>query len=66
MSLQVLPTLVFHVQDLPQLDCMTCGHRMTHEHTEPISNNFEMRGFFCEECDIKEAFIIDLTSRLRQ
>ena len=65
MSIVSYPNLVFSINNMPKLTCMTCGEPMMLILVEdmPRSTDFDLRTFKCTDCDIVETFVIDISGQ---
>ena len=54
------PTVVFCVEEVPQIRCLQCKGEMPHIRTTRLpGSRYETRAFLCSACQITETFYFD-------
>ena len=54
------PDVVFHLNEIPIIKCLSCQGSMPHQHTSKLGERYEKRSYVCHKCQITERFYFDL------
>lgn len=56
--INAFPNLILSARDMPYINCLTCGRPMKMMCAESVAEDFDLRAYECDQCEIGETFVV--------